>query len=136
MCWLPLQRVASIGSCVAVDPFAGVGGNVIQLALTCSQVIAVDICPGRLDICRNNVQASLGGHAGFMRRGCCVQPGGMAGGIRIPTLAQRVRLLRAESVLQRQQWRCRGLEAITMRGCHHQSTFTGSSVRDTPCCQP
>ena len=51
-----VQRMAAAGRCVAVDPFAGVGGNVIQMALRCERVIAVDNSPERLEICRHNAQ--------------------------------------------------------------------------------
>ena len=51
-----MQRMAAAGRCVAVDPFAGVGGNVIQMALRCERVIAVDNSPERLEICRHNAQ--------------------------------------------------------------------------------
>jgi trimethylguanosine synthase len=44
-----LQRVANaLGpECIAIDPFAGVGGNAIQLALTCASVTAIEIDPQR-----------------------------------------------------------------------------------------
>lgn len=41
---------------VIVDAFAGVGGNAIQFALTCNRVIAVDLCPQRLQIARHNAE--------------------------------------------------------------------------------
>ncbi|VVC35882.1 RNA cap guanine-N2 methyltransferase,S-adenosyl-L-methionine-dependent methyltransferase [Cinara cedri] len=39
---------------VAVDPFCGAGGNVIQLAATCRKVIAMDIDPIKLKLARHN----------------------------------------------------------------------------------
>jgi tRNA/tmRNA/rRNA uracil-C5-methylase (TrmA/RlmC/RlmD family) len=39
---------------VAVDGFAGVGGNAIQLAFTCGHVVAVEIDPDRADLIRHN----------------------------------------------------------------------------------
>lgn len=39
---------------VIVDAFAGVGGNAIQFAMTCDRVIAVELCPHRLEIARHN----------------------------------------------------------------------------------
>lgn len=39
---------------VIVDAFAGVGGNAIQFALTCDKVIAVELCPQRLETARHN----------------------------------------------------------------------------------
>eukprot|EP00897_Mesotaenium_endlicherianum_P007172 jgi/Mesen1/6483/ME000331S05597 len=41
---------------LAVDAFAGVGGNAIQLAFTCQLVIAVDIDPARLALARHNAE--------------------------------------------------------------------------------
>ena len=41
---------------VIVDAFAGVGGNAIQFALTCDRVIAVELCPHRLQLARHNAQ--------------------------------------------------------------------------------
>lgn len=41
---------------VVVDAFAGVGGNAIQFAMTCDRVIAVELCPHRLEIARHNAQ--------------------------------------------------------------------------------
>ena len=41
---------------VVVDAFAGVGGNAIQFALTCDRVIAVELCPQRLETARHNAQ--------------------------------------------------------------------------------
>lgn len=39
---------------VVVDPFAGCGGNVIQLALQCRHVIAIDIDPEKIRMARHN----------------------------------------------------------------------------------
>lgn len=39
-----------------MDAFAGVGGNAIQFALTCDKVIAVELCPQRLETARHNAQ--------------------------------------------------------------------------------
>ncbi|VVC37393.1 Hypothetical protein CINCED_3A004234 [Cinara cedri] len=39
---------------VAVDPFCGAGGNVIQLAASCRKVIAMDIDPKKLKLARHN----------------------------------------------------------------------------------
>ena len=41
---------------VIVDAFAGVGGNAIQFALTCDKVIAVELCPQRLETARHNAE--------------------------------------------------------------------------------
>lgn len=42
--------------CVVVDAFGGVGGNAIQLALAGCRVIAIELCPKRAEIIRNNAQ--------------------------------------------------------------------------------
>ncbi|CAH0480392.1 unnamed protein product [Peronospora belbahrii] len=39
---------------VVVDPFAGCGGNVIQLAMTCKHVIAIDIDPVKIRMAKHN----------------------------------------------------------------------------------
>ena len=39
-----------------MDAFAGVGGNAIQLAMTCNRVIAVELCAQRLQIAKHNAQ--------------------------------------------------------------------------------
>ncbi|KAF1772193.1 S-adenosyl-L-methionine-dependent methyltransferase [Phytophthora cactorum] len=39
---------------VVVDPFSGCGGNVIQLAMTCKQVIAIDIDPEKIRMAKHN----------------------------------------------------------------------------------
>lgn len=39
---------------VVLDPFAGCGGNVIQLAMTCKQVIAIDIDPVKIRMAKHN----------------------------------------------------------------------------------
>jgi tRNA1(Val) A37 N6-methylase TrmN6 len=41
-------------SCVVVDPFAGAGGNAIQLAAACARVIAIERDPDRADILKHN----------------------------------------------------------------------------------
>ena len=41
---------------MAADPFAGVGGNAIQLALTCGRVVAVEIDAGRMALLRGNAE--------------------------------------------------------------------------------
>ncbi|KAI9921626.1 hypothetical protein PsorP6_000771 [Peronosclerospora sorghi] len=49
------EHIASRLSCdVVVDPFAGCGGNVIQLARTCKQVIAIDIDPEKIRMAKHN----------------------------------------------------------------------------------
>ena len=42
--------------CLVVDAFGGVGGNAIQLALAGCRVIAIELCPERADIIRNNAR--------------------------------------------------------------------------------
>lgn len=37
-----------------VDPFAGCGGNIIQLAKTCRQVIAIDVDPEKIRMAKHN----------------------------------------------------------------------------------
>lgn len=41
---------------VVVDAFCGSGGNSIQLAYTCNQVIAVDIDPKKIELARHNAE--------------------------------------------------------------------------------
>lgn len=41
---------------VIVDAFCGAGGNAIQLAKTCAQVIAIDIDPRKIALARNNAR--------------------------------------------------------------------------------
>ncbi|KAF9578604.1 Trimethylguanosine synthase [Lunasporangiospora selenospora] len=41
---------------IVIDAFCGVGGNTIQFALTCHQVIAIDIDPVRLACARHNAK--------------------------------------------------------------------------------
>ncbi|RLN85075.1 hypothetical protein BBJ28_00023617 [Nothophytophthora sp. Chile5] len=49
------EHIASRLRCdVVVDPFAGCGGNVIQLAMTCKQVIAIDIDPEKIRMAKHN----------------------------------------------------------------------------------
>jgi trimethylguanosine synthase len=39
---------------VVVDAFTGCGGNAIQLAMTCRQVIAIDMDPKKIAIAKHN----------------------------------------------------------------------------------
>ncbi|CAI5740862.1 unnamed protein product [Peronospora destructor] len=49
------EHIATRLSCdVVIDPFAGCGGNVIQLAMTCKQVIAIDIDPEKIRMAKHN----------------------------------------------------------------------------------
>jgi hypothetical protein len=50
------ERFLKIGGpdCIVVDPFAGAGGNAIQLARLVGKVIAIEIDQGRLDLLKNN----------------------------------------------------------------------------------
>ncbi|KAF4324012.1 hypothetical protein BBO99_00002544 [Phytophthora kernoviae] len=49
------EHIAQRLSCdVVVDPFTGCGGNVIQLAKTCKQVIAIDIDPEKIRMAKHN----------------------------------------------------------------------------------
>ncbi|CAI5724900.1 unnamed protein product [Hyaloperonospora brassicae] len=49
------EHIAMRLSCdVVLDPFAGCGGNVIQLAMTCKQVIAIDIDPVKIRMAKHN----------------------------------------------------------------------------------
>lgn len=41
---------------VVVDPFAGCGGNVIQLARTCKHVVAIDIDPEKIRMAQHNAR--------------------------------------------------------------------------------
>ncbi|XP_060858007.1 uncharacterized protein LOC132935463 isoform X1 [Metopolophium dirhodum] len=41
---------------IALDPFCGAGGNIIQLAFTSNLVIAVDIDPYKIKLARNNAE--------------------------------------------------------------------------------
>ncbi|XP_022182674.1 trimethylguanosine synthase-like isoform X2 [Myzus persicae] len=41
---------------IALDPFCGAGGNIIQLAFTSNLVIAVDIDPFKIKLARNNAE--------------------------------------------------------------------------------
>jgi trimethylguanosine synthase len=51
------EHVAQRCRCnIIVDPFAGCGGNVIQLAQTCNQVIAIDIDPEKIRLARHNAR--------------------------------------------------------------------------------
>ncbi|KAI8108126.1 hypothetical protein M9434_006156 [Picochlorum sp. BPE23] len=50
-----IVRVHGAG-CLVVDAFGGVGGNAIQLALAGCRVIAIELCPERADIIRNNAR--------------------------------------------------------------------------------
>jgi len=59
-----MQRiVAALGpGCIAVDAFAGVGGNAIQLALAGCHVIAIEIDPGRAQLIQHNADVYGVGH--------------------------------------------------------------------------
>jgi len=49
------EHIAARCCCdVVVDPFAGCGGNVIQLAKTCRAVIAIDIDPEKIRMAKHN----------------------------------------------------------------------------------
>lgn len=48
-----ISRLAGPNS-VCLDPFAGSGGNVIQFSKNCKKIVAVDIDPNKIEICRNN----------------------------------------------------------------------------------
>ncbi|PSC71206.1 trimethylguanosine synthase [Micractinium conductrix] len=51
------RAVEALGpDCVACDPFAGAGGNVIQFALACRKTIAVEIDEGRMGMLQNNAR--------------------------------------------------------------------------------
>ncbi|XP_050427432.1 trimethylguanosine synthase-like isoform X2 [Adelges cooleyi] len=41
---------------IAMDPFCGAGGNIIQLALTCNLVIAIDIDPEKIKYAKHNAE--------------------------------------------------------------------------------
>ncbi|XP_050528300.1 trimethylguanosine synthase-like isoform X2 [Daktulosphaira vitifoliae] len=41
---------------VAMDPFCGAGGNIIQLAKTCKLVIAIDIDPHKIKLAKHNAE--------------------------------------------------------------------------------
>ncbi|KAG1692640.1 hypothetical protein DVH05_025120 [Phytophthora capsici] len=51
------EHIAKRLACdVVVDPFSGCGGNVIQLAKTCKQVIAIDIDPEKIRMAKHNAE--------------------------------------------------------------------------------
>lgn len=52
------QRCAVLRPAIVVDACCGAGGNAIQFALECpdAQVIAVDICPEKISLARNNAE--------------------------------------------------------------------------------
>jgi RNA cap guanine-N2 methyltransferase len=52
-----------------LDPFAGVGGNVIQMAATCQRVIAGELSPERTSLIRHN--ADVYGVADRIESRCC-----------------------------------------------------------------
>jgi trimethylguanosine synthase len=52
-----------------LDPFAGVGGNVIQMAATCRRVIAGELSPERTSLIRHN--ADVYGVADRIEARCC-----------------------------------------------------------------
>ncbi|KAF0756403.1 trimethylguanosine synthase-like [Aphis craccivora] len=41
---------------IVLDPFCGAGGNIIQLAMICKKVIAVDIEPNKIRMARHNAK--------------------------------------------------------------------------------
>ena len=52
-----MLAVEALGpDCVACDTFAGAGGNVIQFALACARVVAVEIDAGRMGMLQNNAR--------------------------------------------------------------------------------
>ncbi|EFN50699.1 hypothetical protein CHLNCDRAFT_37728 [Chlorella variabilis] len=63
------RAVEALGpDCVACDPFAGAGGNVIQFALHCARVVAVEIDEGRMGMLRNNAGVyGVAGNTTFIR---------------------------------------------------------------------
>ncbi|VVC46470.1 RNA cap guanine-N2 methyltransferase,S-adenosyl-L-methionine-dependent methyltransferase, partial [Cinara cedri] len=50
------ERYCRFPNGVAVDPFCGAGGNVIQLAKTCGKVIAMDIDGSKIKLARHNAR--------------------------------------------------------------------------------
>lgn len=52
-----------------LDPFAGIGGNVIQMAATCRRVIAGELSPERTSLIRHN--ANVYGAADRIEARCC-----------------------------------------------------------------
>ncbi|KAL3666042.1 hypothetical protein V7S43_008835 [Phytophthora oleae] len=51
------EHIAKRLACdVVVDPFSGCGGNVIQLAMTCKRVIAIDIDPEKIRMAKHNAE--------------------------------------------------------------------------------
>ncbi|VVC46490.1 RNA cap guanine-N2 methyltransferase,S-adenosyl-L-methionine-dependent methyltransferase, partial [Cinara cedri] len=50
------ERYCRFPNGVAVDPFCGAGGNVIQLAKTCGKVIAMDIDGTKIKLARHNAR--------------------------------------------------------------------------------
>ncbi|KAK3870974.1 hypothetical protein Pcinc_023847 [Petrolisthes cinctipes] len=53
---IALHQASRCQSDVVVDAFCGAGGNAIQLARTCSQVIAIDIDPMKIALARHNAE--------------------------------------------------------------------------------
>ncbi|KAK4318478.1 hypothetical protein Pmani_010520 [Petrolisthes manimaculis] len=53
---IALHQASRCESDVVVDAFCGAGGNAIQLARTCSQVIAIDIDPMKIALARHNAE--------------------------------------------------------------------------------
>ncbi|CEG38472.1 trimethylguanosine synthase [Plasmopara halstedii] len=49
------EHIAKRLACdVVIDPFSGCGGNIIQLAMTCKQVIAIDVDPEKIRMAKHN----------------------------------------------------------------------------------
>mmetsp|Transcript_32928 Transcript_32928/g.75317 ORF Transcript_32928/g.75317 Transcript_32928/m.75317 type:complete len:509 (+) Transcript_32928:27-1553(+) len=53
---IALHQAHRLSCHIALDAFTGLGGNAIQLALTCDHVIAIDIDPGRLALAQHNAR--------------------------------------------------------------------------------
>lgn len=53
---IALHQASRCQSDVVVDAFCGAGGNAIQLARVCSQVIAIDIDPMKIALARHNAE--------------------------------------------------------------------------------
>lgn len=77
-----LLAVEALGpDCVACDPFAGAGGNVIQFALACARVVAVEIDAGRMGMLQNNARVyGVQDNVEFIRGDFFEEVAGHAGG--------------------------------------------------------
>ena len=53
---IPKFHVERLSCDIAIDPFGGVGGNAVQLATTCKQVLVSDINMDRLLLARHNAK--------------------------------------------------------------------------------